>query len=175
MADELAGQRPDAHQGDQVTERHDRADRLHRDDVAEDGDQVVHLLEPAPGAGVDVGQLVGGRHASIDQRSGPDRHGTVGEDRTGVEREADGQHAHARDVPVHERESRQRGQRRAEEHALGRGVEPAQRDLDRDADDDDARVHDHRPVEVRSEGATQPADGCADNTGGQDGEHRRRR
>ena len=96
-------------EGDQITERHGRARRPDRDDVAEDRGAVVGPFEAPSGTEVGVGEIADVGRARLDQRGRSDRHTAVDDHGREVARQTDGEDAHADEVEVAEGEDQQRG------------------------------------------------------------------
>lgn len=144
MADELAAHGADAHQRDQVTERHRSAERLDGDDVAEDCQHVAVALEGAARTRIGDGEGLRRSDLGVHQGGRTHRHRAVGEDHDHVQAQADAEDPHAGDVAVHERESGQGGERRPEHGALGTAIERTRRQLEADTDDDDGGIDDDR-------------------------------
>ncbi|MDZ7674938.1 MAG: hypothetical protein U5K30_07715 [Acidimicrobiales bacterium] len=175
MTGQVAAERPDPRQRDQVAEGHRRTRDPHGDDVTEDDQPIAGPLEPAPRPRVDVGQLVGVGHAGLDERLGPYRHGPVGQHRHHVGREPDGEHAHAAQMEVRRGEPGQQRQRRAEEQPLHRRGEQTERDLQRHPNHGDNGVDESWGRQVGAVRSPDHADHRTHHTGDQDGDHRDRR
>lgn len=173
MAHELAAHGTDARERDEVTERHDGAEGLDRDDIPEEVDQIVVLGETTARAGVRVGELLGARDARIDDGRGPHGHGAVREDDGHVEREPDREHAHARQVPVDRSEPGQHRQRHAERGPLQVGRHEAETGVEERADHDDGRIDEDRRPEMCAVGTSEGADEGADHRSRDDRKHRR--
>ena len=175
MAHQVAADAPDSHERDEIPERHGRAERPDRNGVTEHRSRIAHPFEPTTRPEIGVGQVLGVDGTGVDQGAGTHRHRTVGEDRACVERQSDGEHPHADEVAVEERERGEQGQRPTEQQSLRPHVDERHHGLQPDARHQHSDGAESRAGQVTAERSSQRPDRGAHDGGSDDGDHRSRR